>query len=314
MKSKPLKIIFMGTPDFSVPALNILPLKGYDVAWVVTQPDRPKGRGRKLTSPPVKASALALGLPVVQPQTIQDPSFIHQVRALEPDLFVVVALGQILSQVLLDIPPLGTINIHGSLLPAYRGPAPIQWALINNEQETGITTMLMDKGLDTGDILMTASTRITSDDTSATVHDRLADMGAELLIKTIEGFAAQTIVPRPQDHARATYAPLLKKSDGRIDWNKPAQLIEAFIRGMTPWPGAFTFRDNKRLKIFRAQARPQETTQAPGTVIQGFSDELRIATAQGALSICEIQGASGKRLDIKDFVRGHTIAPGSVFS
>jgi len=172
MKSKPLKIIFMGTPDFSVPALTILPLNGYDVALVVAQPDRPKGRGCRLTSPPVKASALALGLPVVQPQAIQDPSFIHQVRALEPDLFVVVALGQILPQALLDIPPLGTINIHGSLLPRYRGPAPIQWALINNERETGITTMLMDKGLDTGDILMTARTRITSDDTSATVHDR----------------------------------------------------------------------------------------------------------------------------------------------
>ena len=314
MKSKPLKIIFMGTPHFSVPALNILPPNGYDVALVVTQPDRPKGRGRKLTSPPVKASALALGLPVAQPQAILDLSFIHQVRALEPDLFVVVALGQILPQVLLDIPPLGTINIHGSLLPRYRGPAPIQWALINNEQETGITTMLMDKGLDTGDILMTARTRITSDDTSATVHDRLADMGAELLIKTIEGLSAQAIVPRPQDHDLATYAPLLQKGDGRIDWNRPAQLIEAFIRGVTPWPGAFTFRDNKRLKIYRAQARPQKTTQAPGTVIQGFSDELRIATGQGALSICEIQGASGKRLDIKDFLRGHSIAPGSVFS
>ncbi len=314
MKSKRLKIIFMGTPDFSVPALTILPLNGYDVALVVTQPDRPKGRGCKLTSPPVKASAIALGLPVAQPQAIQDLSFIHQVRALEPDLFVVVALGQILPQVLLDIPPLGTINIHGSLLPRYRGPAPIQWALINNEQETGITTMLMDKGLDTGDILMTASTRITSDDTSATVHDRLADMGAELLIKTIEGIAAQAIIARPQDHALATYAPLLKKSDGRIDWKKPAPLIEAFIRGMTPWPGAFTVRDNKRLKIFRAQAIPQETTQAPGTVIQGFSDELRIATGQGSLSICEIQGASGKRLDIKDYLRGHRIAPGSVFS
>jgi methionyl-tRNA formyltransferase len=314
MKSKKLKIVFMGTPDFSVPALKILPPSGHEVALVVTQPDRPKGRGCKLTPPPVKEAALALGLPVVQPQAIQDPLFVHQIRDLEPDLFVVVALGQILPQVLLEIPPLGTINIHGSLLPAYRGPAPIQWALINNEGETGITTMLMDKGLDTGDILMTASTCITSDDTSATVHDRLAGMGAELLIKTIEGIAAKTIVPRPQDHDLATYAPLLKKSDGRIDWNKPAQLIEAFIRGMTPWPGAFTFRDNKRLKIFRAQASPQETTQAPGTVIQGFSDELRIATGQGALSICEIQGASGKRLDIKDFLRGHSIESGSVFS
>jgi methionyl-tRNA formyltransferase len=314
MKSKKLKIVFMGTPDFSVPALKILPENGYEVVLVVTQPDRPKGRGCKLTCPPVKVAALALGLPVVQPQAIGDPLLAHQIRALKPDLFVVVALGQILPQMLLDIPPLGVVNIHGSLLPAYRGPAPIQWALINNEGETGITTMLMDKGLDTGDILMTASTRITSHDTSATVHDRLADMGAELLIKTIEGLAVKTIVPCPQDHDLATYAPLLQKGDGRIDWNQPAQLIEAFIRGMTPWPGAFTFRDNKRLKIFKAQARAQTLTQAPGTVIQGFSDELRIATGQGALSICEIQGASGKRLDIKDFLRGHSIAPGSVFS
>ncbi|MBW2594129.1 MAG: methionyl-tRNA formyltransferase [Deltaproteobacteria bacterium] len=311
---KQLKIIFMGTPDFSVPALKILPQSGYEVALVVTRPDRPRGRGCKLTPPPVKAAALDLGLPVVQPQTIRDPLFINQMRALEPDLFVVVAMGQILPQELLDIPSSGAINIHGSLLPCYRGPAPIQWALINNERETGITTMLMDNGLDTGDILMTARTRITPDDTSATLHDRLADMGAELLIKTITGLKSHAVVPRPQDHDLATYAPLLKKSDGRIDWNKPAQLIEAFIRGMTPWPGAFTFREKKRLKIFKALASAQETTHVAGTVVRGFSDELRIATGRGTLSICEIQGASGKRLDIKDYLRGHTIEPGSVFS
>ncbi len=311
---KQLKIIFMGTPDFSVPALKILSQNGYEVALVVTQPDRPRGRGCKLTPPPVKATALDLGLPVVQPQTIRDPLFIDQMRALEPDLFVVVALGQILPQELLDIPPSGAVNIHGSLLPRYRGPAPIQWALINNERETGITTMLMDNGLDTGDILMTAGTRITPDDTSSTLHDRLADMGADLLIKTITGLKSHAIVPQPQDHALATYAPLLKKSDGRIDWNKPAQLIEAFIRGMTPWPGAFTFRENKRLKIFKALANTQKTTQAAGTVVRGFSDELRIATGRGTLSLCEIQGASGKRLDIKNYLRGHNIEPGSVFS
>jgi len=304
----------MGTPDFSVPALKILSQNGYEVALVVTQPDRPRGRGCKLTPPPVKATALDLGLPVVQPQTIRDPLFIDQMRALEPDLFVVVALGQILPQELLDIPPSGAVNIHGSLLPRYRGPAPIQWALINNERETGITTMLMDNGLDTGDILMTAGTRITPDDTSSTLHDRLADMGADLLIKTITGLKSHAIVPQPQDHALATYAPLLKKSDGRIDWNKPAQLIEAFIRGMTPWPGAFTFRENKRLKIFKALANTQKTTQAAGTVVRGFSDELRIATGRGTLSLCEIQGASGKRLDIKNYLRGHNIEPGSVFS
>ena len=313
MKSKPLKIIFMGTPDFSVPALTILPLNGYDVALVVTQPDRPKGRGRKLTLPPVKASALALGLPVAQPQAIQDLSFIHQVRALEPDLFVVVALGQILPQALLDIPPLGTINIHGSLLPRYRGPAPIQWALINNEQETGITTMLMDKGLDTGDILMTARTRITSDDTSATVHDRLAGMGADLLIKTIEGIAAQAIVPRPQDHDMATYAPLLQKGDGRIDWNKPAQLIEAFIRGMTPWPGAFTFLGDLRLKLFKVRPAHLPQPSVPGTIIHGFSDEIRVATGDGALTVLEIQSASGRRMAASDFLKGTAIIPGSQF-
>lgn len=314
MKSEQLKIVFMGTPDFSVPALRILPRSGYDVALVVTRPDRPKGRGRRLTQPPVKAAALELGLTVVQPLTIQDPLFVSQIRALEPDMFVVAAMGQILPQELLDIPRSGAINIHGSLLPLYRGPAPIQWALINNERETGITTMLMDKGLDTGDILMTARTPITSGDTSATLHDRLADMGAELLIRTITGLKSHAIVPRPQDHARATYAPLLKKSDGRIDWNKPAQLIEAFIRGMTPWPGAFTFLDNKRLKILRAAARARETAEPAGTVIRGFSGELLIATGQGALSIREIQGASGKRLHISDFLRGHDIQPGSVFT
>jgi len=314
MRSKQLKIVFMGTPDFSVPTLKVLHQNGYEVALVVTQPDRPRGRGRKLTPPPVKRAALEMGLPVVQPQSIRDPSFVNRIRALEVDLFVVVAMGRILPRELLDIPPSGAVNIHGSLLPCYRGPAPIQWALINNEKETGITTMLMDKGLDTGDILMTAKTAITSDDTSATLHDRLATMGAELLIKTITGLKSHAIVPRPQDHALATYAPLLKKSDGRIDWNKPAQLIEAFIRGMTPWPGAFAFLDNKRLKIFKAAAKNQECTQAAGTVIRGFSDELRIATGRGALSIREIQGASGKRLNIRDYLRGHNIKPGSVFT
>lgn len=304
----------MGTPDFAVPALKALNKSGHDVALVVTQPDRPKGRGRKVVPPPVKEVAIRLGYDVLQPASIKTDEFADRMERFEPDLFVVVAFGHILPETLLDLPRIGAINIHASLLPKYRGPAPIQWAIINGERETGVTTMFMDKGLDTGDILLSTKTEITPDDTSATLHDRLAVLGADLLVRTLNGFETKDIKPVPQDHTKATYAPLLKKKDGHIDWEKPAKTLETFIRGMTPWPGAFTFHGNKRLKIFKADPVLMDVAEAPGTVIQSFPDELRVATGKGALSIKEIQGASGKRLIIKDFLRGYKLPPGTVLS
>jgi methionyl-tRNA formyltransferase len=232
----------------------------------------------------------------------------------KPDIIVVVAFGHIIPENILAIPKIATINIHASLLPKYRGPAPIQWAIINGERETGVTTMLMDEGLDTGDILLSSKIKIFSDDTSGTLHDRLADLSANLLIQTIESIETGDITPISQDHTQATYAPLLKKNDGRINWEMPAVTIEAFIRGMTPWPGAFTFHGNKRLKIIKAMPIITDTVETPGTVIKRFPDELCVATGKGVLSVINIQGASGKRLLIKDFLRGYKIPPGTILS
>jgi len=310
---KNLDIIFMGTPDFAVPSLKALHHSHHRVMLVVTQPDRPKGRGRKLVSPPVKVIAQEYGYECLQPTLVSDPHVKKALVRLQPDLFVVIALGHILPEKLLQIPRLGAVNIHASLLPKYRGPAPIQWAIINGEDETGVTTMLMDKGMDTGAILLTARTQIQADDTTAHLQDRLADMGAGLLIETLSQLTAGTLTPQPQDQRQATYAPLLRKADGRIQWNTPAASIETFIRGMSPWPGAFTFDGDKRLKIFKSDTLAAAADALPGTVVKGFPDELRIATGEGVLSILEIQGASGKRLPIRDYLRGHPIAVGTVF-
>ena len=314
MNNQKLKIIFMGTPEFAVPSLKELNKNHYDVTLVVTQPDRPKGRGHKVISPPVKETAIRLGYEVIQPVSIKTDNFKEIVQKLKPDIFVVVAYGHILTKNILEIPVIGSINVHASLLPKYRGPAPIQWAIINRERETGVTTMFMDEGLDTGDILLSAKLEIAPEDTSATLHDRLAKLGAHLLIKTIKSIEAEEIMPIVQDYKKATYAPLLKKNDGHINWKKSAEDIEAFIRGITPWPGAFTFYNNKRLKIFAAKPILTDITAPPGTVIKGFTDELRIATGKGALSVLKIQSESGKQLSIKDFLRGCSIPPGENFS
>ncbi len=306
------RIIFMGTPDFSVPSLNALHENGYDVCLVVTQPDRPKGRGRKMRPPPVKDVATRLGIDVVQPQSIHTGVFEERIEALAPDFFVVAAYGHFLSERLLAVPRLGPINVHASLLPRYRGAAPIQWSVINNEKETGITTMRMNKGIDTGDILLSAKENILPDDTSSTLHDRLAVLGASLLIKTLEGLEAGSIHPVPQIHDQATDAPFLKKSDGKINWDLPVEMLDAFVRGMSPWPGAFTFFENKRVKIFKVAPAAPADRMPPGTVIKGFPDELRVAVKDGAVSILEIQGASGKRLLIRDFLRGCKVPSGTV--
>lgn len=315
-------IIFMGTPDFAVPALRALVQAGYPVRLVLTQPDRPKGRGRRPAPPPVKIAALQADLEVIQPPTVRSAEVIERLHEIAPAFMVVTAYGQILPETVLAIPHLGAINIHGSLLPKYRGPAPVQWAMLRGESRTGVCTMLMDRGIDTGDIFLSSETDINASDTADSLLERLALMGAGLLLETLQGVAAGTLRPVAQNHAMATYAPLLRKQDGRIDWSRSASELDRFIRAMHPWPGAYCFLENKRLKIIRAVPLTTDHTVspavspavAPGTVISGFADELRIAAGSGALSIMEIQSAAGKRLAIGDFLRGHPLAPGTRLS
>jgi methionyl-tRNA formyltransferase len=310
--TKKAKIVFMGTPEFAVPSLHALHKNGQPVASVVTQPDRPKGRGRKITATPVKAAAMRLGYDVLQPSSVRTDDFRNHMAQLHPDITVVVAYGRIIPQNILSLPKLGTINVHASLLPKYRGPAPIHWAIINQEKETGVTTMMMDEGLDTGDILQSSAVEIDTGDTAGSLSQRLAERGAQVLIETIGSLEKGNIKPVPQDHSLASYAPLLKKKDGRIDWKMPATKLHAFVRGMTPWPGAFTFHEDRRLKIFKVKPVAMDHGEPPGTVIQRFPDELLVATGQGALAVLEIQGASGKRLAIQDFLRGSGIHPGTL--
>jgi methionyl-tRNA formyltransferase len=304
----------MGTPDFSVPALEALQAAGHEMVLVVTQPDRPRGRGRKIGPPPVKKLAQKLGLPVIQPETLRDDAVRQSLQAAEADFFIVVAFGHLLRESVLKMPRLGCINVHASLLPRYRGPAPIHWAVINGDTETGVTTMMMDKGLDTGDILLSAKEAIAPTDTAGTLLDRLARLGSRLLCQTLDAFAAGRIRRTPQDHSAATYAPLLKKTDGLIDWKKTAARIEPFIRGMSPWPGAFTFWKNTRLKIFKAEAEAMTAPAVPGSVIGGLPDRLTVATGDGALSILELQSASGSRLPVSEFLRGFRIQEGDLLS
>jgi methionyl-tRNA formyltransferase len=301
----------MGTPDFAVPPLRALHDRGHSVAAVVTQPDRPKGRGRKLTPPPVKEAALDYGYPVLQPETVRTEEFHAHMAGLSPDLFVVVAFGQILPQSLLDIPSLGSINVHASLLPRHRGAAPIQWAIIKGDRETGVTTMMMDRGLDTGDILLMEKTAIGPGETAAGLHDRLSLIGAQALIDTLDQLQRGTLTRTPQEPEKATYASMLKKTDGEIDWSLPADQIDRLIRGVTPWPGAYTFSDGMRLKIFKASVLEREVSVAPGTILECFPGELHIATGKGALAIQEIQGESGKRLPIDDFLCGCRLPDGT---
>ena len=309
--SRSLGVVFMGTPDFSVPTLKALHESGHRLRLVVTQPDRPKGRGRKVVAPPVKTVAEGFGYPVIQPTAVKTDEFVDRLKSVEPDVLVVIAYGRILIPRVLEIPKIAPVNVHASLLPAYRGPAPIQWAIINGDAETGVTTMRMEAGLDTGDILMTAKEPIYTDDTAATLARRLSKKGAEVLIKTLDALSQDQLKPVAQDDRLATIAPMLNKSDGRIPWQKPAHRIACFIRGMNPWPGAYTFHGEARLKIFNAVPCPSDDTGAPGTVVEGFPDELRVATGDGELSIQEIQAASGKRMSIRDFLRGYQIPPGT---
>jgi len=311
---KGFKIIFMGTPDFAVPTLEGLHRSPHELLMVVTRPDRPRGRGRRSAPPPVKAAAQDLGYEVLQPDSVKSDDFYGRMADLTFDFFVIVAFGQIIPARVLEIPRQASVNVHASLLPRYRGPAPIQWAIINRESHTGVTTMFMDAGMDTGDILLQAQEPVLPDDTSETLHARLAGLGARTLLKTLAQFAAGTIETMEQDDSLATYAPMLKKADGRIDWNRPATQIEAFIRGVNPWPGAFTHLGQRQLKIFKAAVLPGRCDLPPGTVARGFSHELRVATLDGFLLLLEVQLESCKRLPIDQFLCGCQMPPGTILS
>ena len=304
----------MGTPDFAVPSLQALHESRHEIVMVVTQPDRPRGRGRKVMPSPVKESAVRYGYDLSQPESVKTNTFHDVIAGVKPDLLVVVAFGRILPGHLLELPPLRAINVHASLLPRYRGPAPIQWAIINGEKETGVTTMLMDEGLDTGDILLQQPIPISPEDTSLTLHDKLAREGACLLLETLEKLATGKLVPTAQDPSYASYVPMLKKKDGHINWKRSAKDISNFIRGINPWPGAFTFCSDTRLKIYRSKALEKETHEAPGTVLMSFPDEILVATGKGTLLIEELQGASGKCLATKEYLCGCSIETGTVLT
>jgi len=307
----PYRIIFLGTPDFAVPSLIALHQSDHQIPLVITQPDRPKGRGKKLQAPPVKIKAIELGLNILQPHSINTPECVTQIKDLAPDLLVVVAFGQLLQKTVLDISANGVLNVHPSILPDLRGPAPIQWAIIRGYTKTGVAIMQLDEGLDTGDILQIKQVSINDEETAGMLHNRLAKIGAQLLVDTINHLSSGIdLTPKPQDHTQATYARLLKKKDGHIQWQQPTKSILDFIRGMNPWPGAFTFLDNKRIKIFKAKKINVSESNAPGTILNSFPDELWIATDDGAISILEIQSASGKRMPIANFLRGHQIVSG----
>ena len=314
----------MGTPEFAVPPLEAIINAGYTVAAVVTQPDRPKGRHGQLCPPPVKETALLHGIPVLQPEKIRDPDSVRALRAYRPDVIVVAAFGQILPEEVLSMAPYGCINIHASLLPAYRGAAPIQWALIRGEKESGVTTMRMNKGLDTGDIIQQVRVKLDPEETGGSLFDKLSAAGSGLIIETLRSLEEGTARFTPQPEISPTpYAAMLRREDGEIDWGESAVNIERRIRGLCPWPGAYTFLEDKQLKIWRAslwsgrteeasEGSPEGSPQRPGTVLRGRDGAWLVRTGEGILELLEIQAAGKKRMEAAAFLRGKSVAAGSI--
>ena len=322
-----MRIVFMGTPDFSVPALKALVEAGHQVIAVVTQPDKPKGRGKEVQMTPVKIQAMEYGIPVYQPAKVREASFVEVLKGLEADVYVVIAFGQILPKAVLELPKYGCINIHASLLPKYRGAAPIQWCVIDGERETGITTMMMDVGLDTGDMLEKAVIPIEEKETGGSLHDKLSMAGGDLILSTLKKLEEGTLVRTPQTDEGTCYAKMLTKSLGDIDWNQDAVSIERLIRGLNPWPSAYTMWNGKTIKIWAADVIagreaaeflsesgvPAETGTAPGTVVCSDKRGLVVCTGGGLLSIRELQMEGKKRMDTPAFLRGYPIPAGDVF-
>ena len=313
MNTSRWRIIFFGTPSFAVLSLESLLQGSDDVIGVVTQPDRGKGRGKKVFPSPVKEAAQKHGLIILQPERVKEEPFQKQVQELEPDLFVVVAYGQILPKSFLEIPRHGAINVHASLLPKYRGAAPIPWVILKGEKVTGVTTMMMDPGMDTGEILLQAEVPIGERETYEILHDRLSSLGARLLIETVAGIKAGTVHPRPQDESQATYAPTLKKEEGRIDWEKTAEEIDRQVRAFNPWPAAFTQWEGRLLKVCAGEARQGTAQGKAGEVVWLGTDFIEVMTGKGSFLMREVQLEGGRKLKAKDFLSGHPISVRTTF-
>jgi methionyl-tRNA formyltransferase len=305
-------IVFMGTPEFAVPSLKALVDAGFLVKAVVTAPDKPKGRNRKkLFPPPVKEAALGLGLEVLAPASLKDPAFFEKLAALAPDFLAVAAFGRILGPQILFLPRLFCLNVHPSLLPLYRGPAPIQHVILNGDAVTGVTIMAMNTGVDTGDILLQEQTPVFKGETAADLETRLARKGADLLVRAVQKALAGELAPIPQDDTKATFAPLLTKESGRVDWSEPARRIECLVLAMNPWPGAFTFFDAKRIKIHEAAVWPENTNAKPGTVLAASNKGLLVATGNGAVNLTSLQGEAARKMPAGEFLRGNPVPVGS---
>jgi methionyl-tRNA formyltransferase len=310
-----LRVVFMGTPDFAVPCLDRLVADGHEVAAVVTQPDRPKGRGQKLAASPVKEAAQGYGLTVLQPEKIRTAEFLAALTELAPAAIVVVAFGQFLPKAMLELPRLGCINVHASLLPRYRGAAPIHWAVMNGETVTGVTTMHMDTGMDTGDMILKAEAAIGPDDTTGEVHDVLKGLGAAVLSATLARLADGTAPRTPQDGAAATYAPLLTRAVERIDWRRPAAEVHNKVRGLSPWPGAYCLHGGRTLKVWRSElATGVSGDGQPGRVLAADGAGAVIAAGAGAVRLTEVQPENRRRMGMDEFIRGYGLTAGETLA
>lgn len=325
-----MKVVFMGTPDFSVAALEAVIKAGHQVTAVVTQPDKPKGRGKEMQITPVKACALKYEIPVFQPVKIKMPEEVERLRTYEADVFVVAAFGQILSEEILTMPKFGCINIHASLLPKYRGAGPIQWAILNGEKETGVTIMQMDKGIDTGDMLLVRKVPIADKETGDSLHDKLSQVGAELIVEALSKIEAGEVTPVKQNDADSCYAKMLQKSMGKIEWTKPAEEIERLVRGLNSWPSAYTSFHGKTLKIWESDVCEKNATELraqreaaagetaveevlPGTVAAVEKGAVYVQTGEGLLKVTEVQLEGKKRMPVKDFLLGYPVKPGEIW-
>lgn len=307
-----MKVIFMGTPDFSVGTLEALVEAGHEIVLVVTQPDKPKGRGKEMQFTPVKECAVKYNIPVYQPKRIREAECVEELRMYNADIMVVVAFGQILPKEILEMTPYGCVNVHASLLPKYRGAAPIQWSIIDGEKVTGVTTMQMNEGLDTGDMLLKTEVPIEAKETGGSLHDKLAEAGAKLCVETLEGLKKGEMIPIPQGETPTAYARMLTKELGNIDWGKSADYVERLIRGLSPWPSAYTDWNDKVMKIWEAECVSFDSTAEPGTIVKINKDSFWVQTGEGVLSIRELQIPGKKRMDAGAFLRGYQLKEGEV--
>ena len=308
-----MRVIFMGTPDFSVGTLNALIDAGHDVCLAVTQPDKPKGRGKEMQFPPVKEAALSHGIEVFQPVKVREAACVEKLAEYKADVIVVIAFGQILPKEILELTPYGCVNVHASLLPKYRGAAPIQWSIIDGEDVTGVTTMQMDEGLDTGDILLKTVVLITAEETGESLHDKLSEAGAALCVETLKGLEEGSIVPEKQGETPTRYASMLNKKMGNIDWNMSAKAIEQLIRGLNSWPSAYTYWGEKVVKIWKAEVSEIQTQAEPGTVTEVTKESFFVQTGEGTLVVKELQIPGKKRMQADAFLRGYHLEEGTLF-